>query len=243
MGDETAPEQEYAWQTSDPDLAGQEDVVLDVPTLHVDSLDLDLTDLRARVSLNAEVLSLLRLHVGVDLNLGQASLDLRGADAQALLKVRLENVVSMIDRVLQTIDSHPEIVEPLVRGVQEALRPNGYPAGHAPGQVKAEPAGIADAVGEGAKRAAQRAGRAATHGVQEAGRRAAQTAREAGHRVAQATHEAGQGAPQESRRPDIEARAGSDADSDRRVERGKGSQNGEGERLYRGMTRRVRRRR
>lgn len=44
------------------------DVFLDVPLLKVDEIDLDVEDLRAHVSLQAEVLDLLRLSVGADVS-------------------------------------------------------------------------------------------------------------------------------------------------------------------------------
>jgi hypothetical protein len=42
------------------------DVLLDVPELRVDELSLEVEDLPARVSTQADGLSLLRLHVGVE---------------------------------------------------------------------------------------------------------------------------------------------------------------------------------
>lgn len=253
MGDDTAPQQEYDRQRPAPPGMDHEDVVLDVPTLHVDSLDLDLSNLRARVSLNAEVLSLLRLSVGVDVDLGQARLDLRGVDAQALLKVRLENVASIIDRVVQTVDSHPEIIEPMVRTVQETLRRTGNQAGHALGQIypgTAAPFGVpgergrptTEQPGQETLQAVQNASRNATQAVHEAGQDTTQAVREAGHAAAQKTGEARQGADRESGRPDIEARAAVDAERERRpLDGGRGHQNGVTKRLYRGVRGRIHR--
>jgi hypothetical protein len=261
VGDETAPQREYARQTSDPELVGHEDVVLDVPALQVDTLELDLSDLRARVSLHAEVLSLLRLNVGVDVDLGQARLDLRGVEAQALLKVRLENIVSIIDRLLQTIDAHPEVIEPMVRGMQETLWQTGRAAERAAGQIGAATAGTSGAAGEGARRGGQGARQEIRRAVQDAGRKVTRTVRGAAQDATQAVREAGRGPAQESRetgqgataeagqgedrgpgRPDIEASAAVDAESGRR-EIGEETQDGEGRRLYRRQPRRARARR
>lgn len=101
------------------------DVFLDVPQLKVDELDLDVENLRARVSLQAEVLDLLKLNVGADVALGQVHLGLSGVEAQARLKVRLDNVALIINRVLTTLDRNPQILEDLARGVGSAVHDVG----------------------------------------------------------------------------------------------------------------------
>src|SRR5689334_9580619 len=73
--------------------AGQQpDVVLDVSQLKVDEIHLEVDNLQAHVSLLAEVLTLLRLQVGADVSLAKVSLDIKGVEATAVLKVRLDNV-------------------------------------------------------------------------------------------------------------------------------------------------------
>jgi hypothetical protein len=111
------------------------DVFLDVRQLRVDEITLDVEDLQARVSLQAEVLDLLKLNVGVEAELGSVHLEIRGVEAQALLKVRLDNVARIIGRVLTTIDRHPEIVEQLAAGVGSAADELGRGAGDAVGEL------------------------------------------------------------------------------------------------------------
>ena len=60
------------------------------------------------------MLNLLRLSVGADVQLGGVHLEIRGVEAQALLKVRLDKVAEIINRVLATIDRNPEIVDQIV---------------------------------------------------------------------------------------------------------------------------------
>jgi len=90
------------------------DVLLDVPQLRVEEILLDVENLRAHVSVQADVLNVLRLSVGADVQLGGVHLEIRGVEAQALLKVRLDKVAEIINRVLTTIDRNPEIVEQIV---------------------------------------------------------------------------------------------------------------------------------
>jgi uncharacterized protein involved in outer membrane biogenesis len=86
------------------------DVVLDIPHVHVDEIDLQLDELKARVALEAHVLDLLRLDVGVDAELRGVALKIAGVDAEAQLKVRLENLTMILRRVMDTIDANPQIL-------------------------------------------------------------------------------------------------------------------------------------
>lgn len=129
------------------------DVYLDIPVVKVDEIDLDVEDLAASVSLEADVLDLLRLKVGVDARLGHVGLTIKGVEAQALLKVQLDNVREIIARVLKTIDSNPQIIEHVARGVGRSLEEVSEGTGTA---VSEAGRGAGDAVsgaGQGAGRA------------------------------------------------------------------------------------------
>ena len=143
--------------TSDPD------VLLDIPAVQVDRIKLDVEDLRARVSLEAEVLDLLRLHVGVDAVLGRVELEIEGVEAQAMLKVRLDNVAEIISDVLSTIDRNPELI---ARTVGEA-------AGAVQDVTKAAPEAVRSAT-----EAAPEVVRSATDAAPEAVRSATDAARD-----------------------------------------------------------------
>lgn len=95
------------------------DLLLDVSELRVDEISLEVDDLRAQVSLQADVLELLKLHVGVEAELGRVQLTIKDVEAKLLLKVRLDNVARILDRVLTTIDNNPDIVERLTERVGE----------------------------------------------------------------------------------------------------------------------------
>jgi hypothetical protein len=102
---------------------GQEpDVLLDVNELEVDKLTLEVDDLRAHVSLMAELANLLRLSVGVDATLARVKLDIEGVEANVLLKVRLEHVRAILEKALDTIAQHPEILQTLSQTLSEAVR-------------------------------------------------------------------------------------------------------------------------
>src|SRR5829696_3879779 len=131
--DKTAAEREYADYIleNDEDQANVPDLLLDVPVVKVDEISFELNDLRARVSLLAKVGDFVELAVGVDAYLGRVKIGIYGVEAQALLKVRLDNVAAILDRVLTTIDRNPQIVERLVEGVSSAVEDIGAGAGSA----------------------------------------------------------------------------------------------------------------
>jgi hypothetical protein len=125
------------------------DVLLDVPVLHVEEISLEVDDLRARVALEADVLELLKLHVGVDAELGRVQLTIKGVEAQALLKVRLDNVAGILDRVMTTIDNNPAIVERLTEQIGTAVEGVGTGAGRAVGDLAAGAGSAVEDLAEG----------------------------------------------------------------------------------------------
>ncbi|MDP9440427.1 MAG: hypothetical protein M3P49_17095, partial [Actinomycetota bacterium] len=151
-GDQTIPEKAYAdyvleYDDDDAVMNGKiPDVLLDVPVVKVDEINFELNDLRAKVNLFAKVLDLVELSVGVDLYLGRVKLVITGVEAQALLKVRLDNVTAILDRVLTTIDRNPQIIEKLVESVGSAVEDVGEGAGSALTDVGE---GAGQLVGEG----------------------------------------------------------------------------------------------
>jgi hypothetical protein len=102
---------------------GQEpDVVLDVPELEVDSITLEVRDLRAHVSILAELANLLNLSVGVDARLDEVKLEIEGVEAEVHLVARLRNVRAILVKALDTIGEHPEILRILARSISRLVR-------------------------------------------------------------------------------------------------------------------------
>jgi hypothetical protein len=200
MPDGTVPEREYKDYTllhpgsiSDSD---EPDVLLDIPVVNVDELHFELDNLHARVSLHAEVLDLVRLSVGVHAELGKVELGIKGVEAQALLRVRLDHVTAIIDRVLTTLDRNPKLVESLGRTVEQL----GSGASHALEDVGEGTQGAVEDVGEGAGGAVKDVGRGAGGAVQNVGQGAGKAVGDVGEGVGQGAGKAlgdvGQGAGQ-----------------------------------------------
>src|SRR2546423_2815326 len=84
-------------------FTGDPDVLLDVPNVSVEAINLEVDNLRAHLSLDARLANLLQLTVGVDVSIDKVKLDIKGVRAEALLKLRLDNVATILDRTLTTI--------------------------------------------------------------------------------------------------------------------------------------------
>ena len=97
------------------------DVLLSVPNLGVDHIGLEVDNLRAHVELHAKVLDLLELDVGADVSIDKVELNIENVRVQAMLKVRLDNVVHIVNRVMDTIDANPEILTNLTAGLGKGL--------------------------------------------------------------------------------------------------------------------------
>jgi e3 binding domain len=186
----TAAEREYeAYALSDiEDPRGDPDVFLDVPVVKVDSIHLEVDNLDARVALKAQVLDLVKLNVGVDVHLGKLRIDIKGVEAQALLKVRLDRVAAIVDRVLTTIDRNPELVKSLGRTIEDVGRGSGRALGQTGEAV--------EDIGEGAGGAVQDVGSGAGQAVGEIGEGANQAVGQIGEGAGQAVGDVGQGAGQ-----------------------------------------------
>lgn len=95
------------------------DVVLDVPVLNVEELDLEVEELRAHISARAELVGFLNINVGVDAYVDKVKLRIKGVEAQVQLKVKLERILGSIDRALQAIEKNPQLLDPNFRRSQE----------------------------------------------------------------------------------------------------------------------------
>jgi hypothetical protein len=105
-----------------PDGQEEPDVVLDVPKLEVDRITLEVRDLRAHVSILAELANLLNLSVGVDARLDEVKLEIEGVEAEVHLVARLKNVRAILVKTLDTIGEHPEILRILARSLSRLVR-------------------------------------------------------------------------------------------------------------------------
>jgi hypothetical protein len=97
------------------------DVFIDIRKVKVDEVYVDVEHLEAHLALRAKLANLLQVVAGVHVSLGKVEVDISGVEAEALLKVRLENLYDILDRALTTLDRNPEILESLVKTVDDTV--------------------------------------------------------------------------------------------------------------------------
>ena len=90
--------------------------------------------------------------------LGRVSIGIKGVEAAALLKVRLDNMAAILDRVMTTLDENPQILGELSRGLGDAVGEIGRGSGRALEDVGQGAGGAVEHVGEGAGEAAESVG-------------------------------------------------------------------------------------
>jgi hypothetical protein len=205
--DKTVPERMYEDYTvidpgeiSDTD---EPDVVVDIPVVKVDEIHFELDDLEARISLHAEVLDLVKLSVGVHAELGKVELNIKGVEAQALMRARLDHVTAIIDRVLTTLDRNPEVLqtiahslEPVTEGAGKAVGEVGEGANKAVGQIGEGAGSAVEDVGEGAEGAVEDVGKGAGGAVEDVGGGTGKAVGQVGEGAGQAVGGLGEGAGQ-----------------------------------------------
>ncbi len=96
--------------------AEEPDVLLDVPMLNVEELDLEVENLTAHISVRAELADFVRINIGVDAHLDKVKLEIKGVEAQVQLKVRLERILGTIEGALAAIEQNPGLLDPQSRG-------------------------------------------------------------------------------------------------------------------------------
>jgi hypothetical protein len=123
--------------------SGEPDVIVDVPRVSVESIVLDVQDVKAHVSLDARVGNLVHLSAGADAAIDKVRLEINGVNAEVYLVVRLDRVADIVERTLQTVDKNPQMVTRLLDTVDRTVGTVGDVANTAlqPGGVVSQTVG------------------------------------------------------------------------------------------------------
>jgi len=89
------------------------DVHLNVPTLSVGRIELDVDNLSADINLNAQVAGLVTINAGVQVSIQTVNITITDVDAQLELIVRLGHLVDIVNRVFQSLDLNPLLISAL----------------------------------------------------------------------------------------------------------------------------------
>lgn len=90
------------------------DVLLDVPALNAEQVDLQAEQVRVRVSFGAELGNMVKINVGLEAEVDNFELQVKGLQAQVQLKARLDNVREIFSEVLTTLDNNPNMAQDLM---------------------------------------------------------------------------------------------------------------------------------
>jgi len=87
--------------------------VLNVPNLSVGRIELDVDNLQADINLNANVASLVSINAGVQLSISKVNLTISDVEAELDLVVRLGHLVDIVNRVFESLDLNPLLINTL----------------------------------------------------------------------------------------------------------------------------------
>jgi len=121
---------------------GDPDVQLDVPAISVEEIDLEVDDLQVRLSIQAELADLVRIKVGLDAELGAVKLVIKGVEAQAHLKARLDNVRAVFGEVLDSLQHSPQFFRQTPEQADQTAERRGVPEATEAARRRAEDLGV-----------------------------------------------------------------------------------------------------
>jgi pyruvate/2-oxoglutarate dehydrogenase complex dihydrolipoamide acyltransferase (E2) component len=129
---------------------GDPDLQLDVPALSVEEIELEVEDLQVHLSIHAELADLVKINIGLNAELGEAKLGIKGVEVQAQLKASLYNVRAIFGEVLDSLQHDPQFFRQqsdteMAAETDDALIP--------PAQDEAERSGEPEATQAAARRA------------------------------------------------------------------------------------------
>lgn len=120
LGERSPQEQEQEQQQDARGTRAEGDVVLHVPKLSVDEVDIEVSSLVAHLSLNARLGGLLRLEAGVDVEIEDVKINIKGVESEAHLRVYLDEVARIIERTFDSIEQAPDVYREVLQQATDA---------------------------------------------------------------------------------------------------------------------------
>jgi hypothetical protein len=161
------------YSVTDPKhIEGGPDVLIAVPVVKVDDVEVEVDDLHAQVAVLAEVRKLVKIGVGAEAKLDKVELKIEGVEAQALLKAKLDNVTAILERVLLSLDRNPALLQSVGKAVEELGAGAGSLIDESGDAIEEAGEGAGEAVGdvgEGTGQAVRQIGRGTDEGLQGVG--------------------------------------------------------------------------
>ncbi|KAH8176641.1 hypothetical protein LIA77_05059 [Sarocladium implicatum] len=89
------------------------DVLLRIPELSVDKIELNVDNLQAEINLAAQVASLVELNAGVQLGVEKVNITIADVRAELDLVIRLGHLAKIVNRTLSSLDLNPLLINVL----------------------------------------------------------------------------------------------------------------------------------
>jgi hypothetical protein len=87
------------------------DMILDFPNVSVDELEMELHNFTARVTVEGSVGNLVKVCTGVNVNVGDLSVSMKGVQASALLVGRLDNLKEVLGKAIDAAMQNPDLLD------------------------------------------------------------------------------------------------------------------------------------
>ncbi len=88
------------------------DVVVDVPSLKLEKLGIDVEKLKSRLAIDAKVAQYVSITAGIDAQVDTVKMTLEGVEAQTRVVIRLGRVADIMEHALDAIDKNPDLALP-----------------------------------------------------------------------------------------------------------------------------------
>ncbi|RPA82472.1 hypothetical protein BJ508DRAFT_361186 [Ascobolus immersus RN42] len=102
------------------DPSAPPDVYLNVPELSVGRIELNVDNLSADINLNAKIAQLVTINAGVQVSVQKINLTIADVRAELDLTVRLGHLVDIVNRVFESLDLNPLLID-VVNGVTDLI--------------------------------------------------------------------------------------------------------------------------
>lgn len=111
--DQADKDQQNEDQNQDEQSSEERDIVLDIGKVKVEEIKLKVEELKAKISVTANVAQLVNIQVGADVCIDKVDVEIRGVEAEAHLRVKLNRVQDILNRALDTIDRNADVLKNL----------------------------------------------------------------------------------------------------------------------------------
>jgi len=120
------------------------DVVVEVPELSVEAIELKVQGVLAQLALDANAAGLVSISAGAVVGIERVQLGIHGILAEAYLYIDLDNVANIVRRVVATLDQNPQILTRLLQTADSLIKTTGGIANTAlqPGGVVGQTVGV-----------------------------------------------------------------------------------------------------